>query len=260
MEIETLIREIKKRRAIVVSIVLTTIVVVGIVTFIQPLKYSVKSRLLISQNLTGSDPYTVSKSNQYLSNLFSQVVYSSSFFNLVDNAGFNIDNSYFGDDYKKQMRIWKKTVEARSIGDTGILEIYIYHPNTYQAQQISLAVNQVLISQSSNYQKGGDQVFISVIDQPLTSSYPVKPNIILNGIFALLLGLGTAVLYVYLFSNNNKATKSVEKKEKDHEISIRNHAPRNLPSIEENDDNENDYQASNNTAETPRGNINNILN
>jgi capsular polysaccharide biosynthesis protein len=261
MEIETLIKDIKKRRAVVASIILATFVVMAIATFIQPLKYSVKSRLLISQNLTGSDPYTVSKSNQYLSNLFSQVVYSSSFFNLVSDAGFNIESSYFGYDYKKQMKTWKKTIEARSVGDTGILELYIYHPNTYQAQQISLAVNQVLMSQSSNYQKGGDKVFISVIDQPLTSTYPVKPDIILNAIFALLLGVGAAVLYVYLFPVSNKGVvKKVDRKMESHETFIKDHIPRNLPSIEENDENkEEDYHYLDNKTETPRGNINNIL-
>lgn len=261
MEIEILIKNIKKRRTVVASIVLVTFIVMAIATFVQPLKYSVKSRLLISQNMTGSDPYTVSKSNQYLSNLFSQVVYSSSFFNLVSDAGFNVDNSYFGYDYKKQMKTWKKTIEARSVGDTGILEIYIYHPNTYQAQQISLAVNQVLISQSSNYQKGGDKVFISVIDQPLTSSYPVKPNIVLNAIFALLLGIAAAVLYIYLFPISDKQVikRTNERHTYNKDVS-KNHAPRNLPSIEEenyNDDEDNYYPE--NQSETPRGNMNNVL-
>jgi capsular polysaccharide biosynthesis protein len=254
MEIDILIKNIRKRRSVLASIILATFIIIGIITFIQPLKYSVKSRLLISQNMTGSDPYTVSKSNQYLSNLFSQVAYSSSFFNLVANAGFNVDNSYFGYDYKKQMKTWKKTIEARSVGDTGILEIYIYHPNTYQAQQLSLAVNQVLINQSSNYQKGGDQVFISVIDQPLTSSYPVKPNLILNSIFALLLGITAGVLYIYLFPVSYKpVTKRVAERPKYSEPVMRNNIPMNLPSIEE------DHYYPETEQEAPRGNMSNIL-
>lgn len=261
MEIEILVKNIKKRRVLVASIILATFIVMAIVTFVQPLKYSVKSRLLISQNMTGSDPYTVSKSNQYLSSLFSQVVYSSSFFNLVDNAGFNIDNSYFGYDYKKQMKTWKKTIEARSVGDTGILEIYIYHPNTYQAQQISLAVNQVLISQSSNYQKGGDKVFISVIDQPLTSTYPVKPNIILNVVFALLLGIVAAILYIYLFPVSTKRViKRINERQTYNKAVSTNHIPRNLPSIgEENSNDDEDNYYPENQQEAPRGNMNNIL-
>lgn len=204
MEIDIFLKSIKKRRSLIVGIILAAFILTAALTFLQPLKYSVKSRLLIAQNLSGADPYTVSKSNQYLSNLFSQVVYSSSFFNLTTGAGFNIDTAYFGNDYKSQMKIWKKTIEARSVGDTGIMEIYIYHPNTYQAQQIALAVNQTLISKSFNYQKGGDQVNISVIDQPLISSFPVKPNLILNFIAALLLGAIAAGLYIYFFPEKER--------------------------------------------------------
>lgn len=209
MEIDVFLKSIKKRRSLVAGIILGAFILVATATFVQPLKYSVKSRLLIAQNLSGADPYTVSKSNQYLSNLFSQVVYSSSFFNLTTSAGFNIDTSYFGNDYKSQMKVWKKTVEARSVGDTGIMEIYIYHPNTYQAQQIALAVNQTLISKSFNYQKGGDQVSVSVIDQPLTSTFPVKPNLTLNFVAALVLGVVTAMLYIYFFPLKVKRPRTV---------------------------------------------------
>jgi uncharacterized protein involved in exopolysaccharide biosynthesis len=255
MELEVFWKNIKKRRHTVVGIILISFILVGTATFLQPLKYSVKSRLLISQNISGADPYTVSKSNQYLSNLFSQVVYSSSFFNLTTSAGFNIDTSYFGNDYKTQMKVWKKTIEARSVGDTGIMEIYIYHPNTYQAQQIALAVNQTLISKSFNYQQGGDQVIISVIDQPLTSSFPIKPNLILNFAAALILGIAATSLWIYFFPI--KEHKHQPKKQNNlvyQEIPTENYstypaAPSNLPTEDTKADNY--YE--------PRGNINNIL-
>lgn len=255
MELEVFWKNIKKRRNTVVGIILISFILVGTATFLQPLKYSVKSRLLISQNISGADPYTVSKSNQYLSNLFSQVVYSSSFFNLTTSAGFNIDTSYFGNDYKTQMKVWEKTIEARSVGDTGIMEIYIYHPNTYQAQQIAMAVNQALISKSFNYQQGGDQVAISVIDQPLTSSFPVKPNLILNFVAALILGVAASGLWIYFFpvkehrrqpkKQNNLVYQELPKEN----YSAYPSAPSNLPTQE-------------NPAENysePQGNINNIL-
>lgn len=258
MELEVFLKKIKKRKNSVIGIILAAILLIGGITFLQPLKYSVKSRLLISQNLSGADPYTVSKSNQYLSNLFSQVVYSSSFFNLANSSGFNIDVSYFGSDYKSQMKTWQKTIEARSVGDTGIMEIYIYHPNTYQAQQIAIAVNQTLISKSFNYQQGGDQVAISVIDQPLTSSFPVKPNLILNFIVAILLGLTSASLWIYFSTEKEQvikvkkpATITYQKVETNRENAenINPEAPFNLPTTETKTENHNQ----------PRGNINNIL-
>lgn len=255
MEIKIFLKLIKKRRKTVAGIIMMALILVSIITLLQPLKYSVKSRLLISQNLSGADPYTVSKSNQYLSNLFSQVVYSSSFLNLTTSAGFNIDTSYFGNDYKSEMKIWKKTIEARSVGDTGIMEIYVYHPNTYQAQQIAMAVNQTLISKSFNYQRGGDQVVISVIDQPLTSNFPVKPNLILNFITALILGVVAASLWIYFFPESpkrhprKKKYKIVYQEIPEEQYPAYPSAPVNLPTVE---------NVSEKSRE-PHGNINNIL-
>lgn len=259
MEMEALLNNIKQRKALVFSIMLGAFILMAITTFVQPLKYSVTSRLLISQNLSGADPYTVSKSNQYLSNLFAQVVHSSSFFDLANNTGFNIDKSYFGDNYKKQMKIWNKTIEARSIGDTGIIEIIIYHPSTYQSQQIALAVNQVLINQSSTYQKGGKDVSLAVIDQPLTSSYPVKPNVITNIIFALILGPTATIFYFYFFPP--KTSRSRKKRNAGLKIvnnsNITNEQdhfpPNNLPVTD------NSIQDNKNSLGTVEGSMSNII-
>lgn len=259
MEMETLLINLIKRKALIFAIIVSTLLIMTIITFVQPLKYSVTSRLLISQSLSGADPYTVSKSNQYLTNLFSQVIHSSSFFDLASNTGFNIDKSYFGYNYKKQIKTWNKTIEARSIGDTGIIEILIYHPNTYQAQQIALAVNQVLINQNSNYQKGGEDVTISVIDQPLVTSYPVKPNIIINTFFAIVLGLAIAIFYVYFFPikttkspkfQQNKSTKQEKQAISQEE---KYYPPINLPTTNEKLD---DISTK---KEVVEGNISNII-
>ena len=204
MEVKDFFQILKHRKGAIVSAWLIFIILGAAATFIQPLKYEAKSRLLLVQNVSGVDPYTVSKSNQYLSSLFSQVVYSNSFFELVTSANsFDIDKNYFSDNYKKQMNIWKKTISAKS-NDAGIIEISIYHPNPYQAKQIALGVNDILINQGFNYQGGGESVKIKIIDQPLISDYPVKPNIIFNFLAFSALGILAGLIYLY-FSPKKKA-------------------------------------------------------
>jgi len=197
MEVKDFFHILKRRKGAVISAWLIFMVLGAAATFIQPLKYEAKSRLLIVQNISGVDPYTVSKSNQYLSSLFSQVAYSNSFFELVTSSNnFDIDRSYFTDNYKKQMKIWQKTISAKS-NDAGIIEISIYHPNTYQAKQIALGVNDVLINQGFNYQGGDQSIKIKIIDQPLVSDYPVKPNIVFNFFAFSILGILTGCIYLY---------------------------------------------------------------
>ena len=42
---------------------------------------------------------------------------------------YNIDENYFSGNYNQQLKIWNKTVNTRAQGDTGIIDINVYHPN-----------------------------------------------------------------------------------------------------------------------------------
>lgn len=197
MDLNVFLKLLKKRQKTIWSFIIIFLIISLIFTFIQPLKYSSKSKLLVIQSASGADPYTVSKSNEYLGNLFSQVVYSSSFLDMVTNSQFNIQKDYFSNSSAKRMKIWEKTVSARSQGDTGIVSVVVYHPDPYQAEQISLAINDVLINKNFNYQGLGDLVKVNVIDQPIISNYPVKPNVILNTLLAIFGGLIFSLFYLY---------------------------------------------------------------
>lgn len=197
MELRDFITLLSRKKQTIWSWVFVFISLGIIVTFVQPLKYSVTSKLLVIQNTRDVDPYTVSKSNEYLGNLFSQVLYSSSFYDLTLNSQYNINRSYFTSNATEQQKIWKKTVKAKSLNNTGIIEMYVYHPDPYQAKQIALAVNEVLMTKNFNYQGMGDTVRVNVIDQPLVSNYPTNPNPIVNLILFIIFGFSFAALYIY---------------------------------------------------------------
>jgi capsular polysaccharide biosynthesis protein len=194
---------IKRKRGTIASLSFLLIVLVMGVSLLNPLKYSAKSRLLVVQNAVGADPYSVSRSNEYLGNLFSQVAYSGSFFNLVLNSQYNIDKTYFGGSYGEQLKLWQKTISTKTQSDTGIIEINVYHPNPDQARLISLAVNDILINQNANYQGGGQGVKVSILDQPLVSDYPNQPNLLYNFAFALALGLVLSLMFIYLYPESH---------------------------------------------------------
>lgn len=271
METSQLRQIIKKKARAIFSITLAFLIMAALLTFSQPLKYRSQSRLLIIQNIS-ADPYTVSRSNQYLSNLFSQIIYSSSFFDLaLSNNRYTIDKNYFNGNYKKQMKLWEKTVAAQSVGDTGIIEIDVYHANPLQAKQLSLAVNDTLMTQSFNYQGNNqNQVKFEVIDQPIVSDYPVKPNVLTNLLGALILGFIFSLIYIYLFPENNPKT---ERKDPDLKqfLNQNNYPPRqpssypaNLPVSgpppkETSGQNYNNDETENNDSYEFTGNMNHIL-
>ncbi len=199
MEINTFNKILKKRWRAVLSTVLIFLAVALIITLSQPLKYRSTSKLLVVQEGTFSDPYTVAKSNQYISSLLSEAVSSGSFFQLLSSANdSHINWAYFNGNYKQQLKEWKKTVTAQNVSDTGVMQVSVYHPDASQAEQIALVVNNAIVNQNSTYQ-GMSGVKIKVIDEPTTSSFPVKPNLPLSVGAAIIFGLIFGGMYIYYF-------------------------------------------------------------
>lgn len=191
---------LKRKKGTLFSIFLIFFIIGSVYTFVQPFKYSAKSKLLVIQEgASGVDPFAVSRSVEYLSSLFSEVAYSNSFFNLVLDSNFNIERDYFKGDSIKQMKIWRQTISAKNVEDSGFIFITIYHPSSYQAKQIAMAVNNVLMTQNINYQGIGSSVKINIIDEPVVSNYPAQPNLLVNFALIVLGSLIFGFIYIYLF-------------------------------------------------------------
>jgi capsular polysaccharide biosynthesis protein len=189
----------KKRYITIIGIVLFFVIIALAGTLLQPLKYRSKTRLLIAQSNMTTDAYAIARSNQYIGGLISEVVYSGAFLDSLESSDAVFDRNYFNGTYKQNIKKWKKTVFARSGGDSGIIDIEIYHPDPSEAKKISLAVNELIISGKGPYQFANNQVKITTIDQPIISSFPVKPNIPLNLLASLIFGLSFSLSYIYFF-------------------------------------------------------------
>ncbi len=197
----------KKQTIAVVTIVFTLIAV--IFTFVQPLKFSADSKLLVMQSSPGGDYYQVSKSNEHVAGLLTQVISTNSFYNEVMAAGFNIDKSYFPESGKKLSKMWKQTLRA-SADANGIISIHAYHSNRAQANELAKAVDYVLETKHTSYHGFGDAVTVKVIEQPLTSDLPVKPNIFINISFAIVFAILASLSYIYLFPERDYDLRFVQ--------------------------------------------------
>ncbi|MFH0972913.1 MAG: hypothetical protein V1768_02930, partial [Patescibacteria group bacterium] len=215
MDSKELLDLIKNKKQTILSVLILFFIITIIITAIQPFKYGSVSRLLVVQNFpAGTDPYAISKSNEYLSAILAKVVTSNLFYSDIMSAGFNIDKNYFTQkgEGKKEMKKWEETASARALSDTGIIEIQVFHPNREQLAQISQAINYVLKTKNNIYHGGGNNVDVKVIDKPIISSWPVKPNIFLNFFLALIFSLIIAFSYIYLFPDEKYNIKLWPKK------------------------------------------------
>lgn len=169
-------------------------------TIMQPLKYRSTVQLLVGQKYQpGVDTYTAVKSADYLSNVLSEVVYSSSFMNEVTSGSYGVKNDFDSNPLQRKKQ-WLKTIKTKVISDTGIIVIDAYHQNKVQATQLAQAVANVLIAKGNLYHGQGDQVFIRLLDSPITTDFPVKPNIFINTILGFIVGVLLALGTIYFLS------------------------------------------------------------
>jgi len=174
------------------------LVVSMLVSLVQPLKYSSTVRLLVRQDVgTAVDAYTAGRSEERIADNLANVLYTTTFFDQVMGAGFSIDQRYFPSKDYKRRREWGRTVSASVARGSGLMAITAYHPDVKQAEQIARAVAFVLTERAGEYASGG-KVDVRLIDAPLNSRWPVKPNLIANGISGLVLGGLFGVGYVLI--------------------------------------------------------------
>lgn len=156
-------------------------------SFLRPLEYSSTTRILITQELGAIDAYTASRSSERIADDLSSIVYTSTFFDKVMASGYAIDTTYFSSDKIKRRKEWEKAVHASVSRSSGMLSVTAYHTDVDQAQEIATAVAYILTTQGWTYTSGGN-ITIQVVDEPLNSRYPVRPNLLVNGFSGLILG------------------------------------------------------------------------
>ena len=173
---------------LVLGTMLFALLVVGI-TLIQPLKYSSTVRLLVIQKSDSVvDPYTSSRGAEKIAQLITQIVHSDSFMEKVVSSGFQVRDDY-GSDLDARRKKWNKTIEARQVPETAIIELFVYHISVEQARNIVKAASTALQTKASEYHGAGENVQLREIDGAVVSRFPIKPNVILNAIAGVIIWL-----------------------------------------------------------------------
>ncbi|WKZ29615.1 MAG: hypothetical protein QY323_02690 [Patescibacteria group bacterium] len=171
-------------------------VLTAALSFVRPLEYSSTMRLLIIQRASQSlDPYTAIRSAESIADNLSQVIYTSVFFDKVTGAGFRIDKSYFNANETKKRRQWSRMVSTQVTHETGFLQISVYHKSKDQASEIARAIAYVLTTEGNQY-IGGHDLAIQLVDTPLQSRFPVRPNVPLNAFLGAVIGVVLSALYL----------------------------------------------------------------
>lgn len=183
----------KRNWEIIVTLTLVVAVLSLIASAVMRPEYEAKLKVLVIQKQRGQmDPYRAAQSAEFLANLLSKVIYSSSFRAHVQESDFNLPHEIFSGSSRKIIKNWQNAVNAKVMGDTGILEIRAYAYQKDQAAEIARVVAYVLTSYGQEYYGHDSEVEIRMIDDALVSDKPARPkiwrNVFLGGLFGLICG------------------------------------------------------------------------
>lgn len=163
------------------------LVAATLLSFVRPLEYSATTRIGITQELGSVDAYTASRSAERIADNLSAAVYFTSVFNELLDTYPAIDETYFGTTERRRRDRWADAISTSVTRGNGLLTIRVYHTNSDQAALISGAIAEYLAQEGWRYTSGSG-ISIQVVDDVLTSTWPVRPNIPMNAFSGFLLG------------------------------------------------------------------------
>jgi capsular polysaccharide biosynthesis protein len=173
---------------IVALIMGIAILLVLVVSLLQPFQYAASTKILIIQKQElNTDAYTATKSAERIGKNLANIIFTSSFYNEVIESN-SIFSDKFLQDSRERRKQWDKNVEVNVTPETGILEISAFDVDKSYAAQLVRSIAYVLVSKGSEYHGGGTSVEIKIVDDVFMSKYPQRPNIVLNSALAMLIG------------------------------------------------------------------------
>lgn len=172
-------------------------------SFLLPLEYRADAQvLIISRSRFGVDPYTVVKSAERIGENIVQVVKTNDFYSKVmTQPNTTIDRSRFENIPERTKRKrWQKAVSASVVYGTGILNVNAYSTDPKQALSLAGAAAAALVGSAPEY-VGGD-VAIKIVNEPVVSRFPVRPNLPMNAVFGF--GAGALLSFVLLLRKQQR--------------------------------------------------------
>ncbi len=181
---------LKKHVAMILLTGAIMALLIFLLTILMPRDYRADAQvLIISKTRYGVDPYTTVKSAERVGENIVQVVKTNDFYQKVTtNAGYQLDTTRFTNVSERTKRKrWNNTVDASVVYGTGVLNVSAYHRNPEQAVQFAAAAAQTLVEKGWEY-VGGD-VIMKVVNDPIVTRWPVRPNVLVNTLAGFFVGI-----------------------------------------------------------------------
>ncbi|HNV97076.1 MAG TPA: Wzz/FepE/Etk N-terminal domain-containing protein [bacterium] len=190
-----------QNKFVFVFFVLIFILISSILTAFQKMEYSSTAKVLVIQNQQMQmDAYIASKSSEAITKNLSDAILSSSFRAKVIEKYPDTPFVFYASE-KQKRNYWKKQIDVKIIPNTSILEIKTYNESAFNAEKFLNNVVSTLFEYHKDYHGAGDLIKLQIIDNPVTSNYPVRPNWFVNLFMSLMLAIFFNISFMMLFPN-----------------------------------------------------------
>lgn len=181
----------------VLAVIFGMLTVAGLAIF-RTAEYSAEVDLLVVQQYTINDPFTANKSAAAVRDTLADIIHTTAFYSQVRQSQPVDLTALDGLAEDKRREKWEKIVETKSSNSSATLTIVGYDENPGQAEAIASSVAQALVRFGGEYHSSPDTIQLRVVDDPIVSSYPTRPNLLTNGVAAAVFGamLGALILFL----------------------------------------------------------------
>ena len=180
---------------------LAGLVLALVLSLIRPLEYSSTVRLLVLQKNVPVDAYTAIKAIETITENLSEIVYTSSFFDRALAADTRIDRNQFSPIEQKRRKQWSRAVSTQLSRGSGFFSVTVYNRDKHEATRIVTAIANVL--KDAGWEYVNSQIELKMVDTPLESRFPVRPNVAVNALMGLVLGAMVGGGYMSYTSKNS---------------------------------------------------------
>lgn len=196
----TTVKNIALRWRLIVASMVIFALTAFIISALLPAKYQSDVSMIVVQKQSSEkvDAFSATKSAEFLSNIFSNVIYTTSFFNAVQDAPFDVKRD-FSHDPEEREKEWKKFISVKKVNNTGIIHISVFDISRSEAEETAKAIAYILTTNSEEYHGGGERVEVRLIDGPNTPLRPTVPHILQNTVVGTMIGIVIAIVFVYFF-------------------------------------------------------------
>lgn len=151
--------------------------------------------LIVQNQASTQDFYTLSKSAEYIGKILNEGIYSELFIDEVVKTG-KVNAEFLPFDKKEKLKSWSNTVAVGLNPDLGIISVRVFDNDQKQALAISQAVAVVLTTKSNLFYGEGQNINVKILSGPVLEKNPSMGNIAAASIGGFVLGMMLGAFWI----------------------------------------------------------------